>query len=118
MNILADKFLNLLRSQGIPAGFCFQHLTLGEPILAFPCRPEYDEYFFEGIYAASDTETMKLLENAKDIKEVAETSIKLAHRFDADADICYKSALLHDISAIIKHEDMTLVAERNNISKV
>lgn len=107
----ANLLAALLRSQGIPAGFCFQHLTLDaddsrgycvhalnavmlngkwvkidtrgnkkgvnaqfsldEPKLAFPCRSEYDEYFFEGIYAIPDTETMKLLERAKDIQEVA-----------------------------------------------
>lgn len=107
----ANLLAALLRSQGIPAGFCFQHLTLasddsrgycvhafnavmlngkwvkidargnkkgvnaqfslGESKLAFPCRTEYDEYFFEGIYAVPDTETMKLLERAKDIQEVA-----------------------------------------------
>lgn len=107
----ANLLAALLRSQGIPTGFCFQHLTLADdesrgycvhgynaimldrhwvkvdprgnkqgvnaqfslekPILAFPCRPEYDEYFFEGIYAVPDTETMKLLERAENIQEVA-----------------------------------------------
>lgn len=101
----------LLRSQGIPAGFCFQHLTLAddeskgycvhcfnavmlngkwikvdargnkkginaqfsleEPALAFMCRPQYDEYFFEGIYSVPDTKTMELLTNAESIEEVA-----------------------------------------------
>ena len=87
----ANLLAALLRSQGIPTGFCFQHLTLADddsngyvvhcynaiyienrwvkvdargkkagvnalfslkkPILAYPCRPEYDEYFWPGIYA-------------------------------------------------------------------
>lgn len=49
------------------------------------------------------------------VLRVAETSIELAHRFDADSVICYKSALLHDISAIIKPEDMTKIVQKNNM---
>ena len=100
----------LLRSQNIPAGFCFQHLTLmeddsfgycvhcfnavfvnerwikvdargnknginaqfslDEPILAFPPRPEYDEYFWNGIYARPHADTMKMLETAKSLQDV------------------------------------------------
>jgi len=106
----ANLLAALLRSQGIPAGFCFQHLTLmddgsagycvhcynavwlngrwvkldargnkpgvnaqfslDEPVLAFPPRPEYDEYFWPGIYAAPHIETMRMLEQAKDIQDV------------------------------------------------
>lgn len=101
----------LLRSQGIAAGFCFQHLTLAdddskgycvhcfnavllngkwikvdargnkegvnaqfsleEPILAFMPRPQYDEYFFEGIFSVPDTNTMELLTDAGSIQKVA-----------------------------------------------
>lgn len=109
----ANLLAALLRSQGIPAGFCFQHLTLldddskgyavhcfnaihvagrwikadargnnlsinaqfslDEPVLAFPCRPEYDEYFWPGIYAAPHRATMKMLENAKNLQDVLDT---------------------------------------------
>lgn len=100
----------LLRSQGIPTGFCYQHLTLLDdesegyclhcfnaifidqqwikvdargntkgknaqfsidtPVLAFQNRPQYDEYFFDGIFAAPDIPTMKMLENAKNLQDV------------------------------------------------
>jgi len=106
----ANLLAALLRSQGIPAGFCFQCLTLAdddskgyvvhcynaiyldgrwikldargnkpgmdaqfsmdEPVLAFPCRPEYDEYFWPGIYAAPHQETMQLLEQATCLQDV------------------------------------------------
>lgn len=108
----ANLLAALLRSQGIPAGFCFQHITLveddsygyclhgynavfiegkwiqldargnkagvsaefsmDEPILAFPNRIEYEEYFFSGIYADPDSATMKMLERATTIQEVME----------------------------------------------
>jgi transglutaminase-like putative cysteine protease len=100
----------LLRSQNIPAGFYFQHLTLaddeslgycvhcynavyvenhwikldargnkegvdaqfslGEPILAFPNRKEYDEYDWKGIYAKPHYDTMMMLKNARTIQDV------------------------------------------------
>jgi Transglutaminase-like enzymes, putative cysteine proteases len=100
----------LLRAQGIPTGFCFQHITLlvddskgyclhgynaiylnnkwikldargnkqgvnaqfslDKPILAFENRPQYDEYYFEGIYASPDIATMRMLENAKSIEDI------------------------------------------------
>lgn len=106
----ANLLAALLRSQNIPTGFCFQHVTLaddgslgycvhaynavyvenkwikldargnkegvnaqfslGEPILAFPIRSEYDEYFWKGIYAAPHMDTMKMLENAKTIQDI------------------------------------------------
>jgi len=108
----ANLLAALLRSQGIPAGFCFQHLTLmdddsagycvhcfnavlldgrwikldargnkpgvnaqfslDEPILAFPCRPEYNEYFWSGIYAMPHNETMRMLGQAKSLQDVIE----------------------------------------------
>ena len=46
--------------EGVNARF-----SVGEPVLAFPNRPEYDEYFFEGIYATPDAPTMALLCRAK-----------------------------------------------------
>ena len=103
----------LLRSEGIPTGFCFQHLTLAdddsmgyvvhcynaiylderwikvdargnkpgvnaqfsldEPVLAFLCRPEYDEYFWPGIYASPHEATMHVLEQAKSLQDVLDT---------------------------------------------
>ena len=50
----------------------------------------------------------------KHVLEVAETSLKLADRFLLDSEICYKSALLHDISSIIKPKDMIVIANENN----
>ena len=106
----ANLLAALLRSQNIPTGFCFQHLTLAdddslgycvhaynavyvenkwikldargnkegvnaqfsleEPILAFPNRSEYNEYFWKGIYASPHVDTMKMLEHAKNIQDV------------------------------------------------
>lgn len=106
----ANLLAALLRSQGIPTGFCFQHLTRsdddsmgyclhcfnailvnnewvkvdargntngknasfssGTSILAFENRMQYDEYFFEGIYAMPDIPTMKMLERAKSLQDV------------------------------------------------
>ena len=106
----ANLLAALLRSQGIPTGFCFQHLTLadddslgycvhcynaifvdghwikvdargntngknaqfslGEPQLAFPNRPDYDEYFWPGIYAKPHLETMQMLEKASSVQDV------------------------------------------------
>lgn len=88
MNILADKFLNLLRSQGIPAGFCFQHLTLADDESQGYCVHCFNPVMLNGKWIKVDARG-----NKEGVK----------HRFDADADICYKSALLHDISAIIKY---------------
>ena len=106
----ANLLVALLRSQGIPSGFCYQHLTLADndsmgyavhcynaiylderwinvdargnkpginaqfslddPVLAFPCRKEYDEYFWPGIYATPHEATMQMLERAKSLKYV------------------------------------------------
>lgn len=106
----ANLLVALLRSQKIPAGFCFQHITiatddslgycihcynaifvdnhwikvdargnkngknaqfsLGKPLLAFPNRKEYDEYFWDGIYANPHLDTMKMLEKATTRQEV------------------------------------------------
>ena len=108
----ANLLAALLRSQGIPIGFCFQHLTLaddesmgycvhcynaifidnrwmkvdargntngknaqfslGEPILAFPNREGYDEYFWTGIYVSPHLDTMRMLEKAKSLQDVLE----------------------------------------------
>jgi len=108
----ANLLTALLRSQGIPSGFCFQRITrvgddskgycvhcynaawldghwvkldargntngknaqfsLGEPILAFPCRSQYQEYFWPGIYANSHAETMNVLERAVSLQDVLE----------------------------------------------
>lgn len=106
----ANLLAALLRSQGIPTGFCFQRITLlkddssgycvhaynavfiqgkwikldargnkdginaefslGEPVLAYANRPQYDEYFWRGIYSAPHSETMKMLENAKCLQDI------------------------------------------------
>jgi len=106
----ANLLAALLRSQGIPAGFRFQRLTLAgddskgyvvhccsaiflggkwvtvdargnkpeidaqfsldEPVLAYPCRSEYDEYFWEGVYAEPNLETMCVLEAAKSLEDI------------------------------------------------
>ena len=107
----ANLFAALLRSQNIPVGFCFEHITLAdddsegycvhafnavylngrwvkldvggsrktnaqfsleEPILAYPPRAEYDEYFFKGIYPNPHQETMNMLEQAKSLQDVLE----------------------------------------------
>ena len=47
----------------------------------------------------------------KHVLEVAKTSLKLADRFLLDSEICYKSALLHDISS----KDMIVIANENNM---
>lgn len=106
----ANLLAALLRSQGIPAGFCFQRTTLEdddslgycvhcynavflegkwvkldargnkegvdaqfsleEPRLAFYPRPEYDEYFYPGIYASPHIPTMEMLEKVFCLQDV------------------------------------------------
>ena len=106
----ANLLAALLRSQGIPTGFCFQHITLlnddslgycvhaynavfienkwikldargnkqgvnaqfstNEPILAFPNRKEYDEYFWKGIYGSPHMSTMEMLGKAKCLQDI------------------------------------------------
>lgn len=106
----ANLLAALLRSQGIPTGFCFQHITLADDeslgycvhaynavfvngkwiyfdargnkvgvnaqfsanssILAFPVRPQYNEYFWEGIYSSPHLSTMKLLETANCLQDI------------------------------------------------
>ena len=107
----ANLFAALLRSQIIPVGFCFEHITLAddaskghcvhafnavylngrwikldvggskrtnaqfsleEPILAYPPRAQYDEYFFKGIFTNPHQETMNMLEQAKSIQDIVE----------------------------------------------
>ncbi len=100
----ANLLAALLRGIGIPAGFCYQHITLAdddslgycvhcynavyldgrwifldargntggrralfsveEPILAYPNRSEYDEYFWKGIYASPQMGVMRMLDAA------------------------------------------------------
>lgn len=106
----ANLLAALLRSQNIPVGFCFEHLTLAdddslgycvhaynavylnnrwikldargnkpgvdarfslsEPILAYPPRAEFDEYFFKGIYANSHKDTMRMLKAADSLQYI------------------------------------------------
>lgn len=108
----ANLLAALLRSQGIPTGMCFQHITLAsdnsigycvhcfnaifvdnhwvkvdargnkkginaqfsldKPLLAFPNRKEYDEYFWNGIYSNPNADTMKMLDAASTIKDILE----------------------------------------------
>jgi transglutaminase-like putative cysteine protease len=44
--------------------------SLDKPILAFPCRPEYDEYFWAGIYASPHKATMQMLKKASCLQDV------------------------------------------------
>ena len=108
----ANLMAALLRSQGIPVGFCFQRITLfdddskgycvhcfnavwlderwikldargnksnidaqfsmGEPKLAFPCRAEYEEFFWSGVYANPHSQTMCMLNHANSLEYVLE----------------------------------------------
>lgn len=52
-------------TNGIKAEF-----SLNEPVLAFKNRNEYDEYFWNGIYSNPHLESMKMLEDAKNIEDV------------------------------------------------
>lgn len=106
----ANLFAALVRAIGIPAGFCYQHLTLAEddslgycvhcynavfvddhwifldargntngiralfspekPVLAFQPRSEYDEYFWNGIYASPQMGVMRMLDAAATCQDV------------------------------------------------
>lgn len=106
----ANLLAALLRTQGIPTGMCFQHITLAAddslgycvhcynaiyvdnhwikvdvrgnmngknaqfsldtPILAFPNRPNYNEFFWPGIYAKPHLDTMKMLDKATSIQDI------------------------------------------------
>lgn len=106
----ANLLAALLRTQGIPTGMCFQHITLAgddslgycvhcfnaiyvdnhwinvdargntngqnaqfsldKPILAFPNRKNYNEFFWPGIYANPHKDTMKMLDNATCIQDI------------------------------------------------
>lgn len=106
----ANLLAALLRTQGIPTGMCFQHITLaaddsigycvhcfnaifidnkwikvdargntngknaqfslGEPLLAFQNKTQYDEYFWKGIYANPHKDTMTMLEGAATIQDI------------------------------------------------
>ena len=44
--------------------------SLEESILAYPPREQYDEYFFPGIYANPQMETMKMLEKAECLQDI------------------------------------------------
>ena len=119
----ANLLAALLRSQGIPAGFCFQritldeddsmgycvhafnsvylngrwikldargnkpgietHFSLEEPSLAFECRPDFDEYFWDGIYAEPHLATMKVLEESSCLQDLME---KLPDDIDVSLD--------------------------------
>jgi transglutaminase-like putative cysteine protease len=44
--------------------------SLEKPVLAFPLRLEYDEYFWPGIYASPHAETMTMLERADSLEYI------------------------------------------------
>jgi transglutaminase-like putative cysteine protease len=44
--------------------------SLDKPILAFTNRNQYDEYFWNGIYASPHMDTMKMLDNAKNLQDI------------------------------------------------
>ena len=44
--------------------------SLDLPILAFPNRQNYNEFFWPGIYANPHKETMKMLDNATCLQDV------------------------------------------------
>lgn len=106
----ANLLAALLRSQGIPTGFCFQRITLMQddslgycvhaynavfvngkwikldargnkpginaqfsvdtPVLAYQNRKQYDEYFWNGIYATPHATTMQMLEKAQSLQDI------------------------------------------------
>ncbi|AGK99618.1 transglutaminase domain-containing protein [Clostridium pasteurianum] len=108
----ANLLAALLRTQSIPTGMCFQHITLAaddsmgycvhcfnaifidnkwikvdargntngknaqfsleKPLLAFQNRKQYDEYFWNGIYANPHEDTMTMLEGAATIQDIIE----------------------------------------------
>lgn len=108
----ANLLAALLRTQGIPTGMCFQHITLAaddsmgycvhcfnaifinnkwikvdargntneknaqfsleKPLLAFQNRKQYDEYFWNGIYANPHAATMTMLEDAASVHDIIE----------------------------------------------
>ena len=49
------------------------------------------------------------------ILDVAEMNVRIARMHGLDADICRKAALLHDISAVIKADDMYAYAVENGM---
>ena len=44
--------------------------SLNEPKLAYPPRPQYDEYYWDGIYSHPQADTMKMLEEANNIQDI------------------------------------------------
>lgn len=67
--VLLDGHWVKLDARGNKPGVEAQ-FSLEAPILAFPCRPGYDEYYWPGIYASPHMETMKMLEQAKNLQDV------------------------------------------------
>ena len=50
---------------GIDAQF-----SLGDPILAYPPRPQFEEFLYKGIYSHPQPVTMRKLENSQHPKEL------------------------------------------------
>lgn len=51
--------------EGVNAQF-----SLGEPVLAYPPRPQFEEFFYPGIYALPHLATMRKLERSQHPKEL------------------------------------------------
>ena len=58
----SNLLVALLRSQGIPAEF-----SLGESVLAFPIREEWNEYHVAGIFARPNMTSMRYLESLEEL---------------------------------------------------
>ena len=65
---LGDRWI-YLDARGNKKGVNAQFST-GTPILAFPPRQKYDEYFYPGIYTSPHAETMAMLEQAKSVEDI------------------------------------------------
>ncbi len=48
----------------------YAQFSLDEPKLAYPPRPQYDEYFIDGIYAKPHMDTMIMLEKATCLQDI------------------------------------------------
>lgn len=67
--VFLDNHWIKLDARGNKSGIDAQ-FSLTDPVLAFPIRKEYDEYYWNGIYASPHSDTMHILESAKSIQDV------------------------------------------------
>lgn len=75
----------------------------------------------EGTGRTAEDAAALLLANAKSatlahVREVAQVCAQLAERFGIDREGCVAAGLLHDISAVIRREDMLLYARRQGFA--